>query len=93
MIRRLRFFEVFEPQGWLDYVRVPWSALCWLVAWCVHVARGRPFRGRHDDLTPVWCPLCLWAGPRRRLVHAYRDDGTGMDVEPVDECPRCGYDV
>ena len=48
-----------------------------------------PGHGRHTDIEPYCCERCLWSGPYRWLVHAYCDDGMG-DVEPVDECPRCG---
>jgi hypothetical protein len=35
------------------------------------------------------CKDCGWLGEVREAVHAYRDDGMG-DVEPIDECPKCG---
>ena len=44
--------------------------------------------GRRDSPKPVIC-VCGWVGPMRWLIHTYADDGCG-DVEPVDECPRCG---
>jgi hypothetical protein len=46
--------------------------------------------GRHVDWTPAECLECGWRGPVRWLRHDYQDDGTGEDVEPVDECPKCG---
>jgi len=48
--------------------------------------------GRHDSPEPVECFECGWAGPRRWAVHTYYPDGWD-DVEPVDECPRCGYEI
>lgn len=41
----------------------------------------------------VVCDECGWRGPLRWATHGYRDDGTGEDVEPFDECPRCGQEV
>jgi hypothetical protein len=48
--------------------------------------------GRHVDWTPAECLACGWRGSVRWLWHGYQDDGTGEDVEPVDECPKCGSD-
>jgi len=46
---------------------------------------------RYDDTTPVYCEDCGWKGQVRDCVHTYRGiPGTGGDVEPVDECPKCG---
>jgi len=50
-----------------------------------------PF-GRHDDPTPVKCNRCGWHGQIKDMIHDYRDDGSGEDVEAVDECPECGTD-
>lgn len=97
----------FEPESYRDWLLIPWWLLRLLFAWLwwqawplVQLVRGR-WRtksamsysyGRHDDPTPVMCPRCLWAGPRRWLVHTYT--AVGMDdVEPVDECPRCGQEL
>jgi hypothetical protein len=46
--------------------------------------------GRHNSPEPIRCDRCGWAGMVRWLIHTYQDDGTGEDVEPVDECPKCG---
>jgi hypothetical protein len=51
-----------------------------------------PGHGRHTDPRPVLCPLCLWGGARRWLYHTYGPCGVD-DVEPVDECPRCGTEL
>ncbi len=48
--------------------------------------------GRHESPEPIKCE-CGWAGPVRWLNHAYGNDGSGEDVEPVDECPRCGEEL
>ena len=48
--------------------------------------------GRHDSPEPIRCKECGWGGMVRWLIHTYEwygDDENG-DVEPVDECPRCG---
>ena len=45
--------------------------------------------GRHYDFTPVICDECGWIGPVRWCFHTYEDDGSGEDVDPVDECPEC----
>lgn len=42
------------------------------------------------DLYPVECGECLAVMRRKNCVRTYVDDGTGEDVFPVDECPRCG---
>jgi hypothetical protein len=80
-------------------------AWCWTQAWypawrlnnyTIHGRLGRRLSrlpsmgGRHSDPDPVMCPRCLWAGPARWLVHGYASYGY-EDVEPQDECPRCGY--
>lgn len=93
-----------EIDDWRDWTLLPWWLLRYAFAWSwlkLAVLRdrlkGRPnhllaWYGRHDDPTPIMCPRCLWAGPRRWLVHTYC--GVGVDdVEPVDECPRCGLEI
>ena len=81
-------------------------AWCWTEGWrlCLKVRHWRlrgtkqyrwvtnPGHGRHTDPHPVMCPICLWAGPVRWLKHGYAACGED-DVEPVDECPRCGYEL
>lgn len=71
------------------------------LAWCVWrtwskfiVLRGfLPVWGRDDSPEPLLC-ACGWGGMRRQVIHTYQDDGTGQDeVEPVDECPRCGQEI
>lgn len=93
----------FEPQGWQDYALIPWWILRFLFAcfwyWAARLTIGRRlywdgiFMGWGGDVdpTPVICPRCLWAGPRRWMIHTYHACGDD-DVEPVDECPRCGQD-
>lgn len=104
-----RFFQDFEPFSWRDYAAIPYYMVRYALAWVWYRAWGewrywrskdQPYSrqwafmwGRHDDPTPVWCARCGWAGPRRWLVHDYQSDGSGMDVEPVDECPKCGGEV
>lgn len=90
---------------WLARYAFAW---CWSIPWYgalrfnIWLSRDKPSRGwrhfpgptgRHNQPDPVICPRCLWAGPVRWLVHTYGDDGSGMDVEPVDECPRCGKEL
>jgi len=83
-------------------------ALCWTECWrlCLKVkyrhlrkSNGlnyrlliQPGHGRHTDPDPVLCPLCLWGGARRWLVHTYAMCSE-EDVEPIDECPRCGTEL
>jgi len=95
-----RAFLEFEPESWTDWARIPWSLLRYGFALLMHrlvwpiaqrfgfVCRGG---GRWDDWDPVWCPRCFWAGPARWLCHTYAQCGD-EDVEPVDECPRCGLE-
>lgn len=45
--------------------------------------------GRRVDWIPMICEECGWRGPLRWCYHTYGDDGSGEDVEPVDECPHC----
>ena len=45
--------------------------------------------GRHDSPKAMWCERCGWVGPLRWAIHTYAGCGDD-DVEPVDECPRCG---
>uniref|UniRef100_A0A6M3LT36 Uncharacterized protein n=1 Tax=viral metagenome TaxID=1070528 RepID=A0A6M3LT36_9ZZZZ len=45
--------------------------------------------GRHDSPEPIRCKRCGWAGAIKWLKHDYEYDGFD-DVEPVDECPKCG---
>lgn len=52
----------------------------------------QPGHGRHTDPNPILCPACLWGGARRWLVHTYTGCGE-EDVEPCDECPRCGEEL
>lgn len=49
--------------------------------------------GRHINPDPIICRCCLWAGPRRWAYHTYQDDGSGEDVEAIDQCPRCGGEI
>ena len=54
----------------------------------------RRIAGRSEDWEPTYCDEgCGWAGPRRWAIHTYEDDGTGKDVVPFDECPKCGAEV
>ena len=97
-------FHSFEPQSWRDYALIPWWLLryafawVWAEAWATwKIGKGIPagwanLYGRWESPEPVMCPRCLWAGPRRWVIHTYQDDGVG-DVEPVDECPRCGCEM
>lgn len=49
--------------------------------------------GRRESPEPTRCEMCGWAGMRRWTIHGYQDDGSGQDVEPADECPRCGDEI
>jgi len=103
-IKRLK--QHFEPTGPADYALVPYYLLRLLYAWVAMWVLGywRHLRdpelplawalmwGRREDPSPVICWRCLWAGMRRWTVHTYYDDHNG-DVEPVDECPRCGLEI
>ncbi len=48
--------------------------------------------GRRESPEPIMCRCCLWAGMVRWTVHTYTACGED-DVEPVDECPRCGSEI
>lgn len=55
--------------------------------------RRRPvLGGRRYDWWPVRCHECGLVMRTKDAYHGYQDDGMG-DVEPVDECPRCGTEV
>lgn len=81
---------------WTVLLRQPaWRLRQWLWrrGW-----RGRAMRwlpsmgGRHVDSDPVICERCLWAGMVRWTYHTYYSCADG-EVEPVDECPRCGKEI
>lgn len=55
-------------------------------------AKMKDMSSRYDDPTPVQCSKCGWKGKIKDMFHTYRDDGSGEDVEAVDECPVCGTD-
>lgn len=81
----------FEPQSLIDWFLIPYWAARYLITCIVYKsALIEPGYGRRTSLEPYCCERCLWSGPVRWLVHSYQDDGSGEDVEPVDECPRCG---
>lgn len=95
-----------EELSLTDYLFLPWQLLKYAYAWVVWritiVIRRIRLKwkirlpiigGRHVDPDPVRCEECNWMGMRRWTVHTYGDDGTSMDVEPVDECPRCGAEI
>lgn len=67
-----------------------WRVQCsWL--WRFRFVRGAAYHGgRHIDWAPCRCEECGWRGPVRWTCHTYEDDGSGEDVCPVDECPKCG---
>ena len=94
-------FREFEPESWKDWALIPWWLLRWLFAWLWtqtwgywRVYKGVPapwawMWGRHESPEPTLCRRCFWAGPHRWTFHTYYPDGLD-DIEPVDECPRCG---
>lgn len=96
--------RTFEPQAWQDYALIPWWILRWMFAyaWWYLASVKKQLSGiekrwsfmfgRHDDPSPVICSRCLWAGPRRWTIHTYHSCGID-DVEPTDECPRCGWEI
>jgi len=97
-------FSDCHELGCLDVLLIPWHGFCFLfahLAWRFQCAWRRQCRrlriqtvgGRHVDWQPAICPRCLWAGPTCWSVHTYGDDGSGEDVVPVDECPRCGLEI
>jgi rRNA maturation endonuclease Nob1 len=47
---------------------------------------------RNTDTTIVECEDCGWRGMAKDCYHTYRGYGHGesADVEPIDECPKCG---
>lgn len=46
------------------------------------------YYGRHEEPTMVKCE-CGWVGKRSGTLHLYQPDYEGMDVEPIDKCPKC----
>lgn len=71
------FWGLWRFLFWIKSVRFPFFWHSW---------------GRHESPEPIKCE-CGWAGPVRWLVHTYGDDGSGEEVELVDECPRCGSEI
>jgi hypothetical protein len=92
----------FEPQSIVDWLLIPWWGLRYLFAkiiWILYVIVCRMtdgrllwMSGRYTSPEPIWCDRCFWAGMRRWAVHTYHPCGDD-DVEPVDECPRCGANI
>lgn len=99
-------FDQWERESRWEYLYIPWTILRFLFWFYVfHLSlRWAKFwkdeslyfdiawAGRHDDPTPVWCERCLWSGRQRDCSHGYGSDGCG-DVEPSEECPRCGNEI
>lgn len=77
----------------------PNYAIAWVWTKCWgywNVARGIPGAfcwGRRESPEPIHCSTCHWSGPRRWAHHSYQDDGSGQDVEPLDECPCCYAEI
>ena len=46
--------------------------------------------GRSNDHTPVRWHDCKWEGLVMECIHTYKGVPMSTDVEPVDQCPRCG---
>lgn len=102
----MQFIRLVKDAEFRDWLLIPYwflryyFALCWMFAWFIWRRitdpTGEPawqaMWGRHESPEPVMCECCLWAGPRRWVIHGYQSDGDG-DVEPVDECPRCGQEI
>jgi hypothetical protein len=98
-------FKHWERETRREYLYVLWTvprfllirlwyliALGWAKLW------GNPaliweiaFSGRRESIEPLWCERCIWSGRRKDAVHTYHSFGD--DVEPADECPRCGGDI
>ena len=95
-VRNIFDARVSEPAYRVWRFPVLGVAVAWTFAWGIlNALRGqRPafMWGRGESPKPVIC-ACGWAGPRRWAVHGYVDDGSGEEVEPADECPRCGAEV
>ena len=73
---------------WLWYFWT-WRLVTWLGKKC-----GRPWwwnGGRRTDGDPTRCEACGLVWRVRDCVHTYA--GACGDVEPVDECPRCGEQI
>ena len=59
--------------------------------WAIVTLHAMAFSwGRRESPKAMWCE-CGWVGPLRWAIHTYQDDCAG-DVDPVDECRRCGCD-
>lgn len=71
--------------AWLNLRR--YFAFVWRALIASHLREGGG--GRHDSLRIVRCGACDHRCLEKDCAHTYQDDGDG-DVEPVDECPRCG---
>ena len=84
-------WKVSDPAMRLWY-NVPF-AYAWIETFFAKQFFRYPVWGRRESPEPVRCEMCGWAGMRRWAIHGYQDDGSGQDVEPVDECPRCGDEV
>jgi hypothetical protein len=96
----------FEQRPRLRYWPAFLLALIWTLAWgCLRWPRLRAAAhssrtawrwafawGRRECPEPRVCERCGWAGPHRWMIHTYRASGRD-DVEPIDECPVCGWEV
>lgn len=76
--------------------RLPASAFkaTWLWWSAVLMSWWSPHRSfeRRTSPWPVRCHCCGWLGRRRQCRHGYVNDGQG-DVEPMDFCPNCDYEL
>jgi hypothetical protein len=83
--------RITEPSTRLWY-HVPF-AYAWVWTFFASKLTKYPVWGRRESPEAIRCEMCGWAGMRRWAIHGYQDDGSGQDVEPADECPRCGDEV
>ncbi len=88
--------DIFDSRIWSPLLRVAYNVpffLAWVWTHLQTPFMRYPLWSRRDSPEPVRCDDCGWAGMRRWAIHGYTDDGSGQDVEPTDECPRCGNEV
>ncbi len=76
-----------------EIITLAWGSWRWLRACHLPWLRVAAFMwGRRESPEPVACHRCGWGGFTRWLIHTYEACGDD-DVEPRDECPRCGQEV
>lgn len=84
--------EDYQSLPWLKRPYWLWLWYSWIFVLWIGKKTGHRYwwnAGRRSDGDPTVCDNCGWVGRVRECVHTYENDGAG-DVEPIEECPKCG---